>query len=172
MLGGAACIRGSGCRWGGGVEVICHPPFEVGLFRCGVIHSRVGGHGGGARAGESITSAGAEPAGVVPTEAVLEEDLQGYGQGTSLFQGERPLHEWGWGGRIWDWNELLRGPLARDGLGVILLPQVECEEFRRNRGWGCDGMVLRGDSYLIQSAVLPWGARPVTGECSGVWTWT
>lgn len=99
VLGGAACMRWSGHRWGGGgTEVFCHSPFEASLLRCGIIHSRVGGHGEGARAGESIAGAWAEPAGVISTEAVLEEDLKGYGRGTSLFQGERPLHEWGWGG--------------------------------------------------------------------------
>ena len=104
VLSRAACMRGCGCGCGrGGAKVFCHPSFKAGLIHCGVvgcgrvvcqgggrwigrtgcswvhtcgmIPSRVGGCGEGARAGESITSARTEPTRVVPAEAMLEEDL-------------------------------------------------------------------------------------------------
>ena len=88
VLSRAACMGGCGCGCGrGGAKVFCHPLFKASLIHCGVVRcGRVvcqgGGHwigrtwcSEGARAGESITSARTEPTRVVPTEAMLEEDL-------------------------------------------------------------------------------------------------
>jgi len=111
--------------------------------------------------------------GVVPTEAMLEQNLQGKGGSTLLFEQEGALHEGWWFGGVGNRKGFVTSPFAWDGFGVVCLPLLESEEFGWGGWWG-EGVRLGCNLEFIEDVVFAGRTRPVIREdawvrhlCSG-----